>query len=57
MMTACDLGAVTKPWDISRKVLFGFKLSFPIAIFLSKTPEMSYFYNIKYLPLHHLSLF
>lgn len=20
MMTACDLGAVTKPWDISRKV-------------------------------------
>lgn len=21
MMTACDLGAVTKPWDISRKVL------------------------------------
>lgn len=23
MMTACDLGAVTKPWDISRKVRSG----------------------------------
>lgn len=41
MMTACDLGAVTKPWDISRKVLFGTKLRFPVAVFLHKIPEVS----------------
>lgn len=57
MMTACDLGAVTKPWDISRKVLFGIKWCFLIAIFLYRIPEMSYFLNIKYLLSHPLSLF
>ena len=41
MMTACDLGAVTKPWEISRKVrniLFSIKefsmSSNPFIIFL-----------------------
>lgn len=45
MMTACDLGAVTKPWEISRKVG---SLMYEMNVFLNRSwraETIGYFIN------------